>query len=637
MDEANARERRPITALCCTLSALALESGAVGLGELDLLLGSQLEGCVSVARRFGGQVAGALGDTVVFFFGPGSAQENEAQSAARAALAILAEVRARSESLAAERKLRMEVRMGLHTGLPVAREFKESALAAFGSVLGSTPKLALRLSQLAAANTIVLSGETRRLLLRGFLIEAAGLQVTATGASLETYILREGASASSERPGLLASHHAAAGRKREAIAHAQKAAGLALQRAAYDEAVASAEQAMGWLEALEAERERIDAELALNLILCAALMASNRWRDARLQATAERSHALLARAEGSPYAVPTLWTLMTFYHLGGRERPVALGLSERILELATRGGDLGHQAAAHTAVGNCRWIDGDYTRAREHFERALSLYDPARDRGHAFIYGQDTRIGCASSYTSVLWYLGHLDMAVGLKQAMLAWARELNHPGSTALALLFAMLLDHETRRPEDVRASFQELRTLAEQHGLSTHFAYAGVVNGWASGDPESARQSLATLEAMGCELGLSLYRALVAEAEAASGRPHLALERIRAARQRAEELKERYYLAALHRLEGTFLLACDSGARPEAEVCFRRALELAQAQGARMLELEAALELYKLLREHDPKGEAHALLSRAYAPLTGSLHAVVHLQEVRTLLSPS
>ena len=44
---------------------------------------------------------------------------------------------------------------------------------------------------------------------------------------------------------------------------------------------------------------------------------------------------------------------------------------------------------AHRAAGITHWFAGEYCEAREHLERALTLFQPGRDDDLAFRFGQD--------------------------------------------------------------------------------------------------------------------------------------------------------------------------------------------------------------------------------------------------------
>jgi predicted ATPase len=69
------------------------------------------------------------------------------------------------------------------------------------------------------------------------------------------------------------------------------------------------------------------------------------------------------------------------------------------------------------------------------------------------------------------------------------------------------------------------------------------------------------------------------------------------------------------------------------EAEACFRRALDVAQRQGAKSLELRAAMSLAQLWQRQGERAEARQLLAEIYDWFTEELHTA-DLQEARALL---
>ena len=96
-------------------------------------------------------------------------------------------------------------------------------------------------------------------------------------------------------------------------------------------------------------------------------------------------------------------------------------------------------------------------------------------------------------------------------------------------------------------------------------------------------------------------------------------------------EATGERFYEAELHRLRGELLLRQEAGegrpspaqsaaarphdpdpsGHPEAEACFRQALEIAHRQGAKSLELRAALSLARLLEGSGRSAEGRRRLA--------------------------
>jgi TOMM system kinase/cyclase fusion protein len=183
-------ERRQITALCCTFRGVAQGGGALDAEELEQLLRVGQELGTTLALKHGGQVGGSLGGTILFLFGYPTAHEDDARRAARAALAMLAEIRQRGVVTLSRYRARLEVGVGLHTGLIVTRRPEEGRDGGpnFG---GTALQAATRLSALAGPGDILVSGETQRLLRGQYAFDCRG----ATGdADLgNAYHLREGA------------------------------------------------------------------------------------------------------------------------------------------------------------------------------------------------------------------------------------------------------------------------------------------------------------------------------------------------------------------------------------------------------------------------------------------------------------
>ncbi|WP_437579912.1 TOMM system kinase/cyclase fusion protein [Sorangium sp. So ce887] len=180
-------ERRPLTAVCCVLTATGTGIATMDVEEVDELFGEVQELCAEVARRHRGRVAGALGDQVLLHFGFPVAQEDDAPRAARAALEIAARIRARSARLEAERGIAFAVRAGIHTGVVISREGQRQL-----QHLGMTLQIATRLGALAAPGAVVASADTCPLLRDAFAIEETELRVSLGSARpVPVYRVRE--------------------------------------------------------------------------------------------------------------------------------------------------------------------------------------------------------------------------------------------------------------------------------------------------------------------------------------------------------------------------------------------------------------------------------------------------------------
>ncbi len=78
-----------------------------------------------------------------------------------------------------------------------------------------------------------------------------------------------------------------------------------------------------------------------------------------------------------------------------------------------------------------------------------------------------------------------------------------------------------------------------------------------------------------------------------------------------------ERYWEPELYRIKGELLLL-SGGSEGEAEECFNQALEVARGQGAKSLELKAAMSLARLWQKQRKHTEARELLAGIYSWFT-------------------
>jgi predicted ATPase len=94
-----------------------------------------------------------------------------------------------------------------------------------------------------------------------------------------------------------------------------------------------------------------------------------------------------------------------------------------------------------------------------------------------------------------------------------------------------------------------------------------------------------------------------------------------------------ERWWEAELYRLQGTLVLQRPHPEGDQAAACFQQALAVARRQGAKSLELRAALSLARLWQQQGKRPEAHALLAPLYGWFTEGFDTA-DLQEAKALL---
>jgi class 3 adenylate cyclase/predicted ATPase len=153
----DAAERRQVTVMFADLVGSTALSSRIDPEDLREVIAAYHKSVAEAVRRFDGFVAQYLGDGVMAYFGYPHAHEDDAERAARAALATIEGVAALHGSQ------RLQVRIGIATGLVVTGEIG-SGDAQLRGALGETPNLAARLQGIAEPNTVIIADSTRRLL-----------------------------------------------------------------------------------------------------------------------------------------------------------------------------------------------------------------------------------------------------------------------------------------------------------------------------------------------------------------------------------------------------------------------------------------------------------------------------------------
>ena len=152
-------ERRQLTVMFCDLVGSTALSTRLDPEDLREIISAYHQRCAELITKYGGFVARYLGDSVLAYFGYPRAQEDDAERAVRAGLALVGA--AADPGTAAGIPLQM--RVGIATGLVVVGDLIGAGAAQEQAVVGATPNLAARLQALAAPGAVVIASSTQRL------------------------------------------------------------------------------------------------------------------------------------------------------------------------------------------------------------------------------------------------------------------------------------------------------------------------------------------------------------------------------------------------------------------------------------------------------------------------------------------
>ena len=159
-------ERRPITVMFCDLVDSTSLVAKLDAEDWRNLVNDYLDEASAAVTGLGGHVLKKLGDGLMALFGYPTAQENDAERALRAALAIqraLADLNARNRRAGAPE---LAARIGLDSG-PVLVD-------ATGEVFGEAPNVAARVQALAEPGAVLVTAAVQRQVAGLFVAEDKG-------------------------------------------------------------------------------------------------------------------------------------------------------------------------------------------------------------------------------------------------------------------------------------------------------------------------------------------------------------------------------------------------------------------------------------------------------------------------------
>lgn len=152
--DAGSAERRVVTAMFCDVVGSTTLAETMDPEDWGDIVNRTVAVMASCVERYGGTVSQFAGDAILALFGAPSAHEDDPYRAIRAGLDIVDAVRAATPGI--------RVRVGINTGLVVVGDIDAGALSTY-SALGDVPNVAARLQTLAEPDSVLISGETYRL------------------------------------------------------------------------------------------------------------------------------------------------------------------------------------------------------------------------------------------------------------------------------------------------------------------------------------------------------------------------------------------------------------------------------------------------------------------------------------------
>ena len=447
------------------------------------------------------------------------------------------------------------------------------------------------------------------------------------------------------QPELVAHHFTQSGQSEPAIEWWGKAGDAALRRSAFQEAIAHLGKAIELADragpkpaqepsvdgATAPTKRESDTRAKLHSGYALASMMTKGFSAGETQAALTRASAY---AEGA--RTPQYWTLqygrISADMMRGEAQAARAG-SEAFIAEAESLGLQGHAAYGRRTLGFLKLMAGDFIEACAELQRVIADAGDDADDSLRALYGTDLKCYTEGTLGHAIWYLGQADEARRLCEVSFRGASERGQPSTQAAALFCRFVTKARCGLAEQVLPVAEDLLALSETHNLEYWRTVATNFVDWARGrlgraDAAEAYRAARSVDPNpSAKLVQALNWALLADLEAALGRPEAALDALEIGFAKAAEAGEGWMRTWLLRLRGETLASYDPAG---AEAAYREALEVAVSQGARAERLLTALALAKLYQSTNRLVDAQEVLAPAlegFAP-TSEFPAITEAQ---------
>jgi class 3 adenylate cyclase/tetratricopeptide (TPR) repeat protein len=363
-------------------------------------------------------------------------------------------------------------------GAAIGREFSHSLLAA---VVGK-PEVELQsaLDRLISAGLLFRQGVPPH---ATYLFKHALVQDAAYGtllraprhalhARIAETLESQFAEIAESQPELLARHYTEAGQIEKAAGLWGKAGQRSLERSALVEAAAQLTRALDQTATLPATPSLRREQIKLQVGLSNALMHVKGYAAPETKGAIEQARVFIEQSEalGEPPEDP----LLLFSALYGVwvanyvafDGDICRDLAAQFLTLAEKQRATGPLLMAHAIMGHTSLNEGDFNKAREHYDKGIALYDPSEHRPLATRFGQDIQVAISSYRSLALWFLGFPEAALKDAENAAKYGRETGQAASLMFVLCVTDILYILCGNYSVATAQAQELFLVADEKG---------------------------------------------------------------------------------------------------------------------------------------------------------------------------
>lgn len=401
-------------------------------------------------------------------------------------------------------------------------------------------------------------------------------------------------------PEVIAHHFLRADETHRALPHLYAAAKRASGACAFPEAIAHLRAGLDVIEETQARDVKERWRLPFLSGLGTAIMAVRGFADREAGALFQKALEICPADADADTRFPILWNLWLLNQTSANLPEAGRMIATMTPMVGDDAPDLQRLQLSH-AGWTTAFSNGDFATAASHLEVGLSIYRAEAHHQSAFHYGGHDPGVCGRCHCGFVQTLtGNLDAGHRCSVEALALADRLAHENSRTIAYAFGALGRFFIRDAASARDLSIEALRLAEQFGPRHFEVLARCVLAWSEeilgerdDGVEQLQAGLDQSQEIGAVMRTPLYALMLGELLNRRGAASQAKATIETALATMKRYHARALAAEAHRLRGEAEIAL--GEPAAAGASFRKSVDLARRQGARLLELRAQASLVR------------------------------------------
>jgi class 3 adenylate cyclase/tetratricopeptide (TPR) repeat protein len=442
------------------------------------------------------------------------------------------------------------------------------------------------------------------------------------------------------RPEILAYHYSQAGNNELGIRYWRESGRRALANSANVEAIGHFRNALQLLKALHDTPQHNKEEIEIQLALGIPLIAVQGYPAAETREAFARARTLCLKLDSPPEYFQALFGLWGNSWMGGKN-DAALAMANEFLSRSRERSDDILLMVAHRVMGSTLLTIGEFQTSRRHFEESIALSKSGRRQSVYTLYMVEPQVASLLLLSWDLWFLGYPDQSLARVSEALALAQDLAQPYSIAFAHYMTSVVHLLRGDPSRALESAELSLEISHEQRFSLYVLLSTISRGRALCELGQLQEALTEIQkgiAEGRRTGvgfmLPMMYSWLADVHTRSGDDEAAASIVEQTLREISDATGRSWEAELHRQRAQILLALNPSKIAEAELYFKKAIEVARRQNSKSMELRAATGLAKLWRQHERMDEARELIEPIYRWFNEGT-ATADLQLARDLLT--